>query len=153
LTVRCFRNDCRPDGRCPPHVAGLGVGGQAGVYGGLLSGQVSGRPCAPATSVDTGPVLAAATADMHRVRPGSHAVSETLRSQARAFTQGEHGWCPAGTASSVAVPDTSAVAVRDAVQVPDTRGHPAASGVIRRMRSYRNRSPGWRPLVGCSQRW
>jgi hypothetical protein len=50
------------------------------------------------------------------------------------------------------LPDTSAVAVRHAVQVPDTRGHPAASGATRLVRSYRNWSPGWRPLVGCSQR-
>ncbi|HET6919061.1 MAG TPA: hypothetical protein VFI46_06295 [Jiangellaceae bacterium] len=33
------------------------------------------------------------------------------------------------------LPDTSAVAVRHAVQVPDTRGRSAASGVTRRMRS------------------
>jgi len=49
-------------------------------------------------------------------------------------------------------PDASTVAVRHAVQVPDT-----ADGLRRRLsptghRYYGNRSPGRRPLVGCSQR-
>jgi hypothetical protein len=63
-----------------------------------------------------------------------------------------HSLCGMNAVRPQALPDISAVAVRPAVQASDTRGHPAASGVTRRLRDYGNRSSGWRPLVGCSQR-
>jgi hypothetical protein len=157
LTVRCFPNDRRPDSWCPAHVARL-------VSAASAARTVSGVSRTPTPAWTRGGLSVCRPWTWQLVRRGLDAVPRDAAAAGHsASMQGAHGWRPVGMATSAAVAeqqrsyrghrlDSSAVAVRDAVQVPDTRGHPAASGATRWVRSYGNRSPGWRPLVGCSQR-
>jgi hypothetical protein len=77
--------------------------------------------------------------------------------------QGGLGRCPGGSAAAhgpcgtsavrpQAWPDTAAATVRPAVQVRTPRGRSAAPVSPGGCGAYGNRSSGWRPLVGCSQR-
>jgi hypothetical protein len=152
--------DRRPDGRCPVHADRLDAMAMlvSAAVGPL--GRVSG--CRWAGGHQHGHVVvpAAAAADMATVRPDT--APEPLLPQATTTSRaGRHGRCPAGLGhgpcgtSAVrppARPDTSAAAVRHARPGFGHRGRTAASGVTRRVGGYGNRSSGWRPLVGCSQR-
>jgi len=160
LTVRRFGNNRRPDSWCPAHVARLVSVANAGVRGvsrpdGCPSRRrPAGHQCGP------GVVPAPATADMATRGAEPDAVSGTAAPQAAAAFQARWMWSVSGRHDHRAatrererscrrqVPDTSAVAVRHAVQVPDTRGRYPTGGCV----GYGNRSPGRRPLVGCSQR-
>jgi hypothetical protein len=69
---------------------------------------------------------------------------------------GRHGQLsyPCGTAAVLpqTLPDTSAVAVRDAVQVPDTRGRSVASDVPQRHAVLREPVTGAAAAGGRNQR-
>jgi hypothetical protein len=163
LTVRCFRNDCRPDRQCPAR-GQAGGGSQARVRGGC-------RPRRECPADDRTPAARRTGGDPSG-SPGGHdnscgARPDATPESAAAAGSGrlkcvECGRCVAGMVPYAAperrailpqtLPDTSTTAVRQAVQ-PDTRRRTAASGCPSDgSGGYRNRSPGRRPLVGCSQR-
>jgi hypothetical protein len=137
-----------------------GTRGQAGVCGDLWPGRVSASRT-PATSADTGWSLRQPPRTSQLVWRAAGHGSGTAATAGHSRVQTRWAWSvscrhgdpdrPCGNRSGLpqTSPDTSAVAVRRAVQVPDTHERTAASGVCG---GYRNRSPGWRPLVGCSQR-
>jgi hypothetical protein len=110
-------------------------------------------------------VLAAATADMAtRAALRPDAGPELLPPQATGrLKHGEQARCPAAMATPATRAGTGAV-IRGhcrtvllwpsahALQVPDTADALPRPVSARRVHYYRNRSPGRRPLVGCSQR-
>jgi hypothetical protein len=104
LTVRCFRNDRRPDG-CVRHTWPGWCGGQAGVRGGLLPGQVSGRLLHAGHRRGHVVVLAVAIADMatRAVRSRTRCPGSRLPQAAAAYKAGEDGRCLAGTSTPAAV--------------------------------------------------
>jgi hypothetical protein len=162
LTVRCFRNYRRPDGRCPAHAnrpdtmamlvsAAVGPLGRVSGYrraGGHQDGHVV-VPAAPRRNVAT-------------VRPDTG--PEPLLPQATATSKaGRHGRCPAGLGDAHGRAERALSDHRHGQTLPrrpsgmpsrfrtpaDTLPPPASPGGGG---GYGNRSLGWRPLVGCSQR-
>jgi hypothetical protein len=130
-----------------------GTRGRAGLVATLMpaaSDALDGCPAAdhaPATSTDmertwSGPCSSRRDMTTHAARSRTPARNPLLPRATAAARPGEHGRCPVGMATPAAprgtgadvpqtVPDTSAATVRHAVQVPDTRGHAAASDVSR----------------------
>jgi hypothetical protein len=135
LTVRCFRDDRRPDGWCPARVArpvSAAISGPAGCPAAART---------PAISADTGGPCGSHLGHGNRSGARPDTGPQPLLPQATAASKrGGHGLCPVGMATPTAHAgtgvdcrrhrrDSTAVAVRRAVQVPDTRGRTAASGL------------------------
>jgi hypothetical protein len=136
LTVRRFRNDRRPDGWCPAHVAGW-------YWCPRRSAAKDTCPadyCRSATSVDTRWSSPVAPRTWHLVRhSGRTRVRNRCDRRPRPSPSGvglvgvrpawAAGPCGTGAVRPQTLPDTSAVALHHAVQVPDTCGRTAPSGV------------------------
>jgi hypothetical protein len=135
LTVRCFRNDRPPDGRCPTHVARL-VSMAMPVSAAIWPGRMSGRLPHTGHQAWTWMIPAAATADM-----ATRAMDTCLgrlhrRSQPASSHDSVVGVRSAWPRPSPldrsgrpqTLPDTSAAALRHAVQVPDAADRLPASG-------------------------
>ena len=133
LTVRCFPNDRRPDSWCPVYVAKRVSVANAGVRGGLAAAQVSGPAYRlPAASVNTWWPLRSSRGHGDSCGPWPDACPGPLLLQARAPRSamimvgvrpagptGHPYWT--GAVLPQTLPDTAALAVRSAVQVPDPR--------------------------------
>jgi hypothetical protein len=139
-----------------------GVDGHAGIHDDLTPRTVSGRsPARRSTGVDTAWVRGShrdmpTCAAPSRIRLGQVLLQATAASR-------EHGRCPA----AMATPAIRAGQQRSSHRscrtlplwpsgMPSRFRTPRTDGRVRYppggCGGYRNRSPGWRPLVGCSQR-
>jgi hypothetical protein len=134
LTVRCFRNDRRPDGADVRHAW------PGRVCGNLWPGRVCGRLPHADDQRGHGWFLRQPPRTWQLVWRAAGHGSGTAATAGHSRVQTRwHGRCPVGMATRPPMreqgglpqtsPDTSAVTVRRAVQVPDTHGRTTASGV------------------------
>jgi hypothetical protein len=153
LTVRSFRSYRRPDGRCPAHADKAGLGSHAGVRGGRtpwtgVQPPTAHRPPAGHVVVPAQPP---------RTRPGT--VLPQATAAAEAGLVGVRAARPPPTVGVERALSNRGTAGHFRCDRPPCRpgsGHPADNAAAPvspgRCGAYGNRSSGWRPLVGCSQR-